>query len=125
MDKAKKPSHATVPLSQHYPKFPAGWRLCAPVDKLMKERTSGNDIIKSSFDSQIADILARLDTKVEREVVEDWREQSLESLAQLEARVEQKCESIAGQQQQFAAIFANVEESIQVCLKLSSVICLA
>jgi hypothetical protein len=85
-----------------------------PVDKLMKERTSGNDIIKSSFDSQIADILARLDTKVEREVVEHLREQSLESLAKLEARVEQKCDSIAGQQQQFAAIFANVEESIQV-----------
>ncbi len=84
------------------------------VDKLMKERTGGNDIIKSSFDSQIADILARLDTKVEREVVEHWREQSLESLAQLEARVEQKCDSVAGQQQQFAAIFANVEESIQV-----------
>jgi hypothetical protein len=94
-----------------------------PVDKLMKERTSGNDIIKSSFDSQIADILSRLDTKVEREVVEHWREKSEESLAQLEERVEQKCESIAGQQQQFAAIFANVEESIQVCIKLSSVIC--
>jgi hypothetical protein len=85
-----------------------------PVDKLMKERTSGNDIIKSSFDSQIADILARLDTKVEREVVEHLREESLESLARLEARVEQKCDCIAGQQQQFAAIFANVEESIQV-----------
>jgi hypothetical protein len=86
-----------------------------PVDKLMKERTSGNDIIKSSFDSQIADIVARLESKVEREVVEDWREKSGESLAHLEARVEQKCESVAGQQHQFAAIFANVEESIQVC----------
>jgi hypothetical protein len=81
----------------------------------MKERTSGNDIIKSSFDSQIADILARLETKVEREGVEHWREKSEESLAHLEARVEQKCDRIAGQQQQFAAIFANVEESIQVC----------
>jgi hypothetical protein len=91
-----------------------------PVDKLMKERTSGNDIIKSSFDSQIADILARLETKVEREVVEHWREKSKESLTQLEERVEQKCESVAGQQQQFAAIFSNVEESIQVYINLSS-----
>ena len=37
----------------------------------MKERTSGNDVIKSSFDAKISDILARLETKAEREEVED------------------------------------------------------
>ena len=90
----------------------------------MKERTSGNDIIKSSFDSQMADILTRLETKVEREVVEDWRLRSLEALAQLEERLDHKCEGLSGQEEKFASIFAHVEESIQVQISDIRVICL-
>jgi len=84
------------------------------VEKLMKERTSGNDVIKSSFDAQISDILCRIERKVEREEVEEWREEGRVALANLQERMVDKCDTLAGQQQQMASIFANVEESIKV-----------
>ena len=79
----------------------------------MKERTSGNDVIKSSFDAKISDILASLETKAEREEVEVVRESSEVAVSRLEERMEERCDKLTEQQDQFAQIFSRVEESIK------------
>ena len=91
----------------------------------MKERTSGNDVIKSSFDAKISDILARLETKAEREEVEVVRESSEVAVSRLEERMVERCDKLTEQQDQFAQIFSRVEESIKVkmiaeCLNFQS-----
>jgi hypothetical protein len=80
----------------------------------MKERTSGNDVIKSSFDAQIAEILARMEKKAERTELITWGQSSEATLAGLQARLEDKCCSLADEQHKLALIFTSVEESIKV-----------
>jgi hypothetical protein len=79
----------------------------------MKERSSGNDVIKSSFDAKIADILERLEVKADRTEVEQVQEVGEAARISLELRLTGTSNKLAEEQEKFASIVASVEESIK------------